>query len=176
MSRILTGPRPVTPPPGVTACRCLRPGGGSAVEQLFRKSPALCAGYPEWGPSRISAIRFEGDAPLGSPLRPVGSEPTLHTRCRLTNDSDRPQRSVDLTTGVQLHAEPTNAEGPRHAARRPARSSSQRGAILRRPKLAPSGSLTIAKRPPGNSWGESISCAPRSSAVRNAASTSSTIK
>ena len=52
----------------------------------------------------------------------------------------------------------------------------QRGAILSKPKLAPSGSLTIAKRPPGKSCGASSSRAPRSSAFRWAASTSSTAK
>ena len=45
-----------------------------------------------------------------------------------------------------------------------------------RPKTAPCGSLTMAKRPPGKPAGAIISRAPASSAVRYEASTSSTPK
>jgi hypothetical protein len=78
-------------------------------------------------------------------------------------DIDR--RQVPGTAGQFPPAEPAAAW-----------SSDQRGAILSRPNPAPSGSLTIANRPPGKSCGESISFAPRSSAFRYAASTSSTVK
>lgn len=82
-------------------------------------------------------------------------------------------RPVELMTVDEPMLEPTTMTAKAMPSRRSAWSSGQLGAILSRPKLAPSGSLTIAKRPPGNSWGESISCAPRSSAFSNAASRSS---
>ena len=80
------------------------------------------------------------------------------------------QRCVGDLTGKFKRA------APKPCRRAASAVEGQLGAVLSRPKLAPSGSLTIAKRPPGNSWGESISFAPRSIAFRKAASTSSTVK
>ena len=56
----------------------------SAVEQLFRKSPALCAVLPRvdarYKRAQLSAIRFEGMAAQDRRYGPFPGQPTLTTR------------------------------------------------------------------------------------------------
>src|SRR5437899_2784399 len=75
-----------------------------------------------------------------------------------------------------IKVEDQGAHGQMIAARLQPPSRDQRGGIVRRPKNAPCGSRTIAKRPPGNSWGAIISCPPTPIAVLCARSMSSTLK
>ena len=146
------------------------------------------------GPHRAEAepLGLDGD-PDGLV---VGARPVRLARPKLgAEESEAESHTTDDSARVTFASARADADPDReqqnarpHAACRaslcvvgpvvPGRSRlpDQRGAILMRPKLAPCGSDTIENLPPGKSIGAFSSLAPSSSALRCAASTSSTSK
>jgi len=120
------------------------------------------------------ALGQHGRAHPRQPHRKIGE--SLRSGEQLAKQEQRPP-VTDHVQGKGNRAELKLIRG-RGPAAPPARERepAQRGCIFMRPKTAPCGSLTIAKRPPGKSCGAIISRPPAAVAFWNDLSTLSTLK
>ena len=141
--------------PPVPACPSTRWGTHRGTSEKLTRSSASASRLAS-DPSRIRH-RTAGEPP-GARIAPPGYPQGVDMCAR------GPRRTLCACRTRSLASEPS------------ARWVRQPWSVFSSPNMAPWGSFTIAKRPPGMGDGATISVAPNSMAFVNAASTSGTLK